>query len=142
MILFQLQCADAHRFEAWFRDGAAFDAQSANGKIDCPFCGATQVTKAPMAPHLGKRRSRNESAEKRAQEVAKQILKAVGRLRHHVERNCDYVGGNFAEEARRIHYGESEERGIYGETSDSEAVDLEDEGIEFQRIPWLPRRDN
>ena len=65
----------------------------------------------------------------------------MGELRAHVEKNCDYVGPAFAEEARKIHYGETEKRNIYGEASSEEAESLKDEGVEFGRIPWLPRED-
>ena len=79
------------------------------------------------------------SAEARAQEVAEKILEAVSEMRDHVEANCDDVGENFAEEARRIHYGEAEERGIHGRASDEEADELDDEGIEFYRLPGARR---
>jgi len=75
-------------------------------------------------------------------EKAGELRRMLRELREHVERNCDYVGGEFAEEARRIHYGESDARGIYGETSDDEAKALEDEGIDVARVPWLPRENS
>ena len=142
MILYCLKCSNGHTFEAWFRDSATYDRQSGAGKVDCPFCGDSRVNKAPMAPHLGKHGGRGETAEERATVVARQILQAVGQLRNQVEENCDYVGDKFAEEARRIHYGETEARGIYGEATDEEASELEDEGIEYERVPWLPRRNS
>ncbi len=142
MIVFQLKCSNAHRFEAWFRDGASFDAQSAARKIECPLCADTGVTKAPMAPHVAADGETMERSEKRAREVAEQILKSVDQIRRRVEENCDYVGDKFAEEARRIHYGETGKRGIFGEASDEESSELDEEGIEFQRIPWIPRRTN
>ncbi len=142
MILYQLKCADDHRFEIWFRDGATFDRQSNAGEIECPFCGDTRVTKAPMAPALAGRGEMTESPEDRARVVARQILRAVHENKGHVEENCEYVGTEFAEEARRIHYGEADERGIYGEASEEDAQDLNDEGIEVSRIPWPQRRDN
>jgi hypothetical protein len=134
MILFALRCAADHEFEEWFRDGATFDRQSAAGKITCPQCGDTSVTKAPMAPRLA--RSRDADALSPVQ-----VRKALQDLRRHIEANCDYVGAEFAEEARRIHYGESDPRGIYGEASAADAKDLADEGIEVSRIPWVPTTD-
>lgn len=139
MIVYQLQCSDGHRFEAWFRDGATYDAQCDAGEIECPFCGSVKVSKAPMAPHIASGR-RDQAPEERAQEVARQILQAVGKLREQVEENCEDVGDQFAEEARRIHYGEAEKRGIYGDATDDEAADLDEEGIEFTRLPWPNRR--
>jgi len=135
MILFALRCAADHEFEGWFRDGAMFDKQSAGGKITCPRCGNNDVTKAPMAPRV----ARSRKAE--ATPSPAQLRTALQELRRHVETNCDYVGERFAEEARRIHYGESDPRGIYGETSAEDAAGLADEGIEVSRIPWLPRSD-
>jgi hypothetical protein len=135
MILFALRCAADHEFEGWFRDGAAFDRQSAGGKIACPQCGDKSVTKAPMAPRV----ARSRAAE--AAPSPAQLRKALHELRCHIEANCDYVGESFAEEARRIYYGESNPRGIYGEASADDAKDLAEEGIEVNRIPWLPTPD-
>ena len=139
MILYRLTCGDGHQFEAWFRDGATYDSQSATGDVECPFCGSTHVTKAPMAPHLAT--AKKKKAEVRAREVAEQILQAVNKLHRHVEETCEYVGDEFAEEARAIDYGEAEERDIFGEATEAEAVGLEEEGIEFYRLPQRPRRD-
>ena len=139
MILYRLTCGDGHQFEAWFRDGATYDSQSASGDVECPFCGSNHVSKAPMAPHLAT--AKKITAEVRAREVAEQILQAVNKLHRHVEENCEYVGDEFAEEARAIHYGEAEERDIYGEATEAEAMDLDMEEIEFYRLPQRPRRD-
>jgi hypothetical protein len=135
MILFALRCASDHEFEGWFRDGATFDRQSAGGKIACPHCGDTAVSKAPMAPRV----ARSRGAEVTPSPA--QLRKALQELRRHVETNCENVGERFAEEARRIHYGESDPRGIYGEASADDAKDLAEEGIEVNRIPWLPPTD-
>ncbi len=135
MILFALRCAGDHEFEGWFRDGATFDRQSAAGKIACPHCGDRSVTKAPMAPRV----ARSRPAE--AAPSPAQVRQVLAELRRQVETNCDYVGDRFAEEARRIHYGEGDRRGIYGEASADDAKDLADEGIEVNQIPWLPRTD-
>jgi hypothetical protein len=142
MILYQLECTNAHQFEAWFRDIATYDAQSAAGDIMCPFCGGTGVTKAPMAPNVATGAHKGATAETPAREVAEQIMRAVRRLHRHVEENCEYVGDRFAEEARSIHYGESGARDIYGEATEKEAMELDEDGIEFHRIPWTPRRNN
>ncbi len=142
MILYQLKCADEHQFEAWFKDAASFDEQCDLGDILCPYCGSTHVSKAPMAPHLAKGEVKAEAVESRAKEVATQIFQASEKLRKHVEENCDNVGEEFAEEARKIHYGESEERGIYGSATEDEATDLSDEGIEYYQTPRSPRRNH
>lgn len=135
MIVFALHCSQGHEFEAWFRDSASFEAQCDAGEIACPDCADTAIEKAPMAPRVARARA--------AQIPAPDKMRAALReLRQHVEKNCDYVGERFAEEARRIHYGESDPRGIYGEASDAESRELADEGIEFGRIPWVPASDS
>ena len=138
MIRYQLRCADDHRFEAWFKDSASYDQQQAEGAIACPLCGDEHVTKAIMAPAIGRAREAAESVMKAKQEALKQLAE----LRRKVEDNCDYVGPQFAEEARKIHYGEVETRSIYGETTPMEAEELSEEGIAFAKIPWLPRTDS
>jgi hypothetical protein len=142
VILFQLACANDHRFEAWFRDSDAFDRQRAAGDIGCPFCDSSGVSKAPMAPHVAKSAVKAGSAEDRAQKVTRELMEVMDNLRRHVEDKCDYVGVDFPEEARRIHHGEADARGIYGEASENEASALKEEGIEVHRFPWLNRRNN
>lgn len=158
MILFELKCASEHHFEAWFRDGAAYEAQAAAGTITCPLCGDTRIGKAPMAPRIARHRAgRAEApegnattpapvpaptpggADERAAAVQGEVARHLGNLRRAVEENCDYVGDRFAEEARRIHYGETDPRGIYGEASADDVAELKEEGVTIHRIPWLPR---
>jgi hypothetical protein len=138
MIRYQLRCSEDHEFEAWFKDSASFDRQAKRGVVECPVCGGTDIVKAPMAPRIASSRAAEES--RRAETVARKILEDMGKLRKHVEENCDYVGDKFAEEARRMHYGESEERGIYGEATPSEVESLKDEEIPVHKIPWGPRK--
>jgi hypothetical protein len=138
MILFKLCCGAEHEFEAWFRDGAAYERQAARGLIACTECGDTDVEKAPMAPRVGRRGVGGESPAPPSPEQLRRVLQ---RVRRHVEANCDYVGERFAREARRIHRGEADARGIYGEASEAESRALADEGIEVARIPWVPASD-
>ena len=137
MILFDLKCGEGHVFEAWFRNSGAYDAQAAAREIACPVCGDIRIAKAPMAPRIGKSRQEVEKTETAAQRRA-EVMRDLVELRRKVEENCDYVGDRFAEEARRIHYGEVEERGIYGEATEAETTELKEEGIEVGRIPWIP----
>lgn len=148
MIHYQLQCQHGHGFDGWFKDSAAFDSQAARGLVACPVCGDVSVSRALMAPSLS--RSRELVPAPPAQMPAKAVAgpafpdhvrAALQRIRAEIEKNCDYVGDTFAEEARRIHYGETEARGIYGEATPDEAEALAEEGIEIGRIPWLPRAD-
>lgn len=140
MILYDLQCAKGHRFEAWFKDGAAYDDLSGKRKLACPLCGDRKVDKAVMAPRIGKSRSTqaDQPVAMPNKAVMGEHLKALRELRRKIEDSCDYVGDDFAEEARKIHYGETDPRGIYGETSREEAEALDEEGIEYARVPWVP----
>lgn len=143
MISFNLKCSSGHEFEAWFPNSGSYDKQRAAGDVTCPMCGDPEIMKAPMAPNVASRKeSTLTSHEARAEEVAKEIVEAAYKLREHVEENCDNVGTEFAEEARRIHYGEAEERGIYGEATHEETQSLDEEGIEVFQLPNLPRRNN
>jgi hypothetical protein len=157
MILFDLRCARDHVFEAWFRDGDTAERQLAARKVACPDCGSANVAKAPMAPRIGKgAKSADRAPSEKAPGdkppggpaqgavagPAAVIIHELRALRAKIEANFDHVGERFAEEARKIHYGETEARGIYGETSDEDARSLRAEGVEFARIPWLPRHDS
>ncbi|MCW2235766.1 DUF1178 family protein [Azospirillum canadense] len=176
MILFVLKCTADHRFEAWFRNGDAYEAQAASRSIACPVCGDTHIAKAPMAPNIAKGRGKETApppdaappaappspaaqavmpapaegaaqtsapapvpADEARQRFAAEMMRQLTEMRRTVEENCDYVGDRFAEEARRIHYGESDPRGIYGEASAKDVEELREEGVAFHRIPWLPR---
>jgi hypothetical protein len=138
MILFDLQCAKSHAFEGWFKTGEAFDKQAKAGKVECPTCGSTKVKKALSAPALLKGGTSNSKSEG----IAIKMREAMVELRKQVETNADYVGKQFPEEARRIHYGEKEERAIYGEASPDEAKELHEEGIDIVAIPWPSRQDS
>jgi hypothetical protein len=143
MILFNLRCAKDHEFEGWFRNGDAYDEQASAKKISCPVCGSRKVEKAPMAPRIGKGAEPDAPRQQQAEaEKAGQMMKALRELRAKVEAESDYVGDRFAEEARRIHYGEVEMRSIYGESTDEESEALREEGVPFARIPWVPRQDS
>lgn len=136
MIVFDLKCKDGHVFEAWFPDSKAFEKQKAKKAVVCPVCGNRRVTKAPMAPNIASGKAR-EGEKAQQHPHAKDMMVMLSKLRQEVEKNCDYVGNKFPEEARKIHYGETEKRNIYGEASKEDAESLAEEGVEFQRIPWV-----
>lgn len=146
MILYTLKCRKNHTFEAWFRDSAAYDEQAKAGTVICPTCGSRKVEKALMAPRVARGGHGDEPAPpprptKAVMETEQtaSAMRALRELRRKVEETCDYVGPEFAEEARRIHYGERDPRNIYGETSDDEATALREEGVSFGRVPWPAR---
>ncbi len=131
MIVYSLHCSKGHAFEGWFRDSGAFDAQSADGKLVCPVCDSRKVTKAPMAPALkGSVGERNKAPEE-----LRKMRQFVTGLRKYVEDNAEYVGPRFPDEARKIHYGETEERHIYGEATVAEARELVEEGVDVAPLP-------
>ncbi|MBH67886.1 MAG: hypothetical protein CMM58_06000 [Rhodospirillaceae bacterium] len=150
MILYQLLCDQEHQFEAWFKDSRTFDKQSKRNLLSCPECGSVKVSKALMAPRIGKSTDKVAPPSKRASlesEVkltpeAHELREKLKDLRNHVEQNCDYVGNQFAEEARKIHYGEKDPKNIYGEASLNDAKELAEEGVEFTPIPWLPKENS
>jgi len=129
MILFTLRCAAGHEFEGWFRDGDSFEAQQKAGEIACPDCGDAQVEKALMAPRIGRSRGKAPALS------PAQLRAALVELRRQVETNCDYVGERFAEEARKIHYGETDEKHIYGEASLQDVKELVEEGVDIAPLP-------
>lgn len=131
MIVYSLHCSEGHSFEGWFSSSGAFDEQDAEGKLVCPVCETRSVSKAPMAPSLGASIGERRSAPAELRK-ARQFMTG---LRKYVEQNADYVGPKFPEEARKIHYGETEERHIYGEASLQDVKDLVEEGIDVAPLP-------
>jgi hypothetical protein len=147
VIRFALTCEHGHGFDAWFSSGASYDEQTEAGAIVCPSCGSAEVSKAPMAPAVlrGKRRESSQTAreaESPAGADGKQTYAFLKGLREHLKANADDVGKAFPEEARKIHYGETEERNIYGEASLEEAKALHEEGIPALPLPPLPEEHN
>jgi hypothetical protein len=131
VIVYNLRCANSHEFEGWFKDSAAFDAQAGAAKLVCPVCGLRKVEKAIMAPAV----AGTKKADLSAPEEMRKMRQFMTGLRKYVQDNAEYVGPNFAEEARKIHYGETEERQIYGESTVKEAVELVEEGIDVAALP-------
>lgn len=156
MIRYALKCAKDHGFESWFQSVAAFDRLAATGMVVCPDCGSAQVTKSLMAPQVRPSRTAGVTSdtapdphtEAAASQPAlgplstpatptEQALKA---LRHHIEQTADYVGGNFAAEARRIHDGATPDRPIWGEARIDDAKALIEDGIPVAPLPFRPTR--
>ncbi len=144
MIVFDLKCSNDHEFETWFANSDAFEKQRKAKKVECPVCGDTKIDKALMAPSVSGTKKKGEKTvhlSSKAEEQMGKYMAALKEVRDHVENNSDYVGDKFPEEARKIHYGETEERSIHGEAREEEAAELNEEGIEVQRIPWVPTHD-
>lgn len=130
MIAYSLRCANRHAFEGWFASSAAYDDQAAAGLVVCPDCASTKIEKAPMAPAVAGTKKTVLATEER-----KKLRQFVAGMKKYVKENADYVGPRFPEEARKIHYGETEERHIYGEASVEEAKELIEEGVDIAALP-------
>ncbi|MGY8985304.1 MAG: DUF1178 family protein [Sphingomonadales bacterium] len=161
MIVFDLNCRSGHRFEIWFRSSDDYGQQRHGHEIECPICGDTFVDKAVMAPNVGVKGNQrvetsrpqknmpipsNSSMMEEVSSVSlpelpkklqNELASVLAKVQKHVENNCDYVGDDFAEEARKIHYGETQKRGIYGEATEDESEELVEEGIDIVPIPLV-----
>ena len=156
MIRYALICDKGHDFESWFQDSAAYDKQAKRGLVACPHCGSAKVKKAIMAPRLAGAKKRAAPAEPLAVAAVapekapvamlspqeQEFRVKLKELRDHLTKNADHVGPKFPEEARKMHYGETAHRSIYGEASPEEARRLAEEGIEFHPLPILPDERN
>ncbi len=141
MIVYDLRCRKDHVFEAWFKDSQTYDEQVGGREIACPICGNTKIEKAVMAPRVNMAKDDTREKPSNVGETIGRYVAAMREVRRHIEENCDYVGDKFSEEARKIHYGETEARGIYGEATDAEATALDEEGVKIKKVPWVPRED-
>ena len=137
MIKYALLCEHEHPFEGWFPGSSAFDDQQAKGLIECPFCASKAVRKAIMAPAVQGTKATAAPAAQTPQ-MREMMMQAMGEVRQRVEDNFDYVGDSFAAEARAIHDGTSEDRGIYGEASPAQVKDLAEDGIRVAPLPPKP----
>ncbi|HUZ14228.1 MAG TPA: DUF1178 family protein [Caulobacteraceae bacterium] len=137
MIRYALACDAGHEFEGWFGSSADFDDQAARGLLACPVCACPAVTKQIMAPALSGVGGRAHPAPSGAGR-RQMMMEAMARVRRHVEATFDYVGDSFAREARAIHEGKSEERGIYGEATPTEVKGLVADGVPVAPLPPAP----
>ena len=165
MIRYALVCNRKHEFEIWFKNSADYDRQTKRGLVTCPSCDSKKVEKALMSPSLGRGTKKGKSAPvERAQIEAvaqpetpaaaptapvammspqeQEFRAKLKELREHLTKNADNVGTKFPEEARKMHYGETEHRSIFGQASTEEAKELHEEGIEFLPLPILPDERN
>jgi hypothetical protein len=163
MIRYALICDHEHSFESWFQNSAAYDKQVKRGLVTCPVCNSAKISKALMAPRLSGVKKRGQAIAAAEAAPAADMPAAVPapaapvamispqeqefraklkELREHIVKNADNVGQKFPEEARKMHYGETEPRSIYGEASPEQAKELHEEGNEFHAQPVLPEERN
>ena len=140
MIRYALNCAGGHRFEAWFASAMSFDLQHESGAVACPECGVTDVEKALMAPALAA--SEKTQPARLTANPPTEVAEAIRTIRKHLTDNAEYVGDRFAAEARKIHFEETEKRGIYGEANAQDVRGLIEDGVEFHPLPALPEDHN
>ena len=164
MIKYQLICDKSHEFEGWFGDSAAFESQQESGFLTCPVCGSADVRRALMAPNLASPKTRKTELVEQPPSVhpgpqpqtqapqqasaalppaaaskMQELMSEMRALQTKIREECRDVGNDFAEEARKIHYGEVEPEGIYGQATAEEREALDEEGIEIMDMPWLPK---
>lgn len=132
MIRYALACEHEHEFEGWFAASADFDDQAGRGLLECPVCSSKAVRKQIMAPAVSGTKKRGEDGRGRGRQM---MMEAMAHVRRHVEETFDYVGDSFAREARDIHEGRSEERGIYGEATPKEVKSLVEDGVPVAPLP-------
>jgi hypothetical protein len=169
MIRYALNCDRSHTFESWFQNSAAYDKQAKRKLVTCPVCGSEKIEKAMMAPRVSAGSSDDDIAAPKLPAIAptpsppppapapqaaaktpvammsppeRELRQKLKEIRDHITKNANYVGTRFPEEARKIHYGETAHRSIYGEASPDEAKQLHEEGIEFHPLPILPDDQN
>ena len=152
MIRYSLSCHQGHAFDAWFAGSDAYEQQNEAGLVPCPVCGSVEISKSLMTPSVST--SKRKQAQTPAAEPEKSVpvasqpalppeaLAQMRALREKVTANAEYVGADFAEEARKIHYGEREQAGIYGEAALDDVISLQEEGIDVLPLPVLPEDRN
>ncbi|QYA14103.1 DUF1178 family protein [Rhizobium sp. AB2/73] len=138
MIRYSLTCDNAHEFEGWFSESADFDRQVASGFLTCPVCNSAAISKLLMAPSVSTVRKKDEMQTLAMDAARKQALVKLKEAVDAIKANAEDVGTKFPEEARKIHYGEADARGIIGKATPDEAQALVEEGIEIAAIPVLP----
>lgn len=138
MIKYTLSCDSGHSFDGWFSSSADFDRQAELGLVSCPVCGSASVAKELMAPSVSTSRKKDEAKVLMMDQARKEAVAKIRELVTAIRENSDDVGEKFPEEARKIHYGEAEERGLIGKATADEARALLEEGIEIAPLPVLP----
>ncbi|HEV7437040.1 MAG TPA: DUF1178 family protein [Pseudorhizobium sp.] len=142
MIRYSLVCDNAHSFEGWFSGSADFDRQIGAGFLTCPVCSSAEISKSLMTPSVATARKREEKQAVAMDMAQKQMMAKLKEAVAAIKANAEDVGAKFPEEARKIHYGETDARGIIGQASFAEVRELLDEGIEIAPLPVLPNDAN
>ncbi|WP_439631858.1 DUF1178 family protein [Shinella sp.] len=142
MIRYELSCDNGHTFEGWFGSADDFDRQQKMALVSCPTCGSAHVAKRLMAPSVSTARKKERRQELVVQAGQKEMMGKLREMVTAIRANSEDVGERFPEEARKIHYGETEQRGLIGRASAEEVRDLLEEGVEVAPLPVLPDETN
>ena len=140
MIQYSLKCENNHSFDSWFASADAYDKLADNGMVSCAVCGSTKVSKAIMAPRVRTTKGKEAPVAPTLPTEKSAAEQAIAKMRAQVEQNSEYVGTNFATEARSMHLGDAPERAIYGEAKPEEAKSLIEDGIPVTPLPFMPTR--
>ena len=140
MIKYNLKCKNKHEFESWFLDSKEFEKLKLKKMIECTLCGTKSIEKSIMSPNI----SSKEQEEKnlKSSNNIKKIRDDLLKMRNFVEKNFEYVGKNFPKEVRNIYYDKRKNKNVYGNTTEEEAEELREEGIELTTIPWIDKRED
>jgi len=138
VIRFNLRCDADHEFDGWFASNEGFDEQKRRGFVTCPHCNSKKIEKSLMAPQVSTGRTKDAIAVSTMDQARKAVFAEMKKLRETVTEKGENVGTRFAEEARKIHYGEADDRLVYGEADREQIEDLVDEGVAIAPLPVLP----
>ena len=138
MIKYNLICKCGKDFESWFLSSSEYDSLRKKKLIKCIYCDSSSIKKSVMAPNLSSKSNKIPKKTKFEKNIKKQLLD----FRKYIEKNCEYVDDNFAQEARSIHYDKKTSKGIYGKATPEETSELIEEGIEVVTIPWIDKSEN
>ncbi len=146
MIRYDLVCDKGHEFDGWFSDSLAFEKQAKRGLVCCTTCNTNKIQKQLMAPGIPAKSNRKPDRQPmtagHTDPRMAEMMRMMREYKKHVEATSENVGSNFAEEARKMHFNEKQKRGIYGEATRDEAIELLEEGIEIAPLPVLPEDGN
>lgn len=142
MVRFHLHCDAGHHFDAWFRSNNDFEQQRVENWLSCPQCESTIIDKALMTPAIATEPKKEKMVSNALSPQERELLKKWHEFSKKIRKDGDYVGENFAQEARKIHYGEAKERPIYGEANNDEIKSMLEEGIDLLPLPLLPKKSN
>ena len=140
MIKYNLKCNNNHNFDSWFSTSQDYEKLKKKKLLSCPACNSSKIQKSIMSPNLSYNKSKEK--DKKIAKFHKELKTKIKSLQKYIEKNCDNVGENFVQEARKIHYDDKKSRGIYGTANPDQIKELAEEGIEFSSIPWIEKKEH